>query len=115
MCWSLSPRLAADADADARKVVFVAKGRDALTVAGFAPGALGCAKRLPGAKSKWMVSRRCPASKSTVCTNRGTVTPSAVAGNASSGKHGGDRLRGWPSWTLIELFALRQTQISNTS
>jgi hypothetical protein len=33
--WSAA-RLTLAADADARKVVFVAKGRDALTVAGFA-------------------------------------------------------------------------------
>jgi hypothetical protein len=40
---------------------------------------LGVGKRLPGAKSTWMVSRRCPASKSAACTNQGTVMPRAAA------------------------------------
>ncbi len=42
---------------------------------------LGVSKAATGTKSTWMVSRRCPASKSTVSTNQGAVIPRAAANN----------------------------------
>ena len=36
---------------------------------------LGMSKAMPGTKSTWMVSRRCTASKSTVCTNTARRCP----------------------------------------